>query len=60
MTPYHPLLDRHDAMIHNEPWGDGRREKLVAEMDQVWDRMTPRQRDKAMAYAWVLYRRRIV
>jgi len=47
MNPYEPLLLRYHALIDREPWWDGARIKLVAEMDLVWGRMTHQQRQDA-------------
>ena len=55
MNPYLPLLDRYRAMVHLEPWWDGRREALVAEMDRAWAKLSRAQQQQALAYARKLY-----
>ncbi len=57
LAAYCALLDRYDTMIRNEPWWDGRREKLVAEMDRVWVRLNETARNQAIAHSQWLYDR---
>lgn len=60
LSEYCKLLDRYDLLI-SEPspqWADGRREKLVAEMDKLWDRLTVAEQEEVGRYQWTLYLRR--
>jgi len=46
-------------MIFKEQWWDGRREKLVEEMDKVWKKMKFDEQQDALDYASELYYKRI-
>lgn len=51
LRDYHALLDT--------SWWDGRRERLVAEMEAAWKRLSGPEREAAQKYQWELYEQRI-
>ena len=59
VNSYNRYLDDYRKMIFNEKWWDGRREKLVALMDKLWNKMNESERDLALEYSAALYQKRI-
>lgn len=60
LTRYRDLLRRYHTMIFGEVWHDGRREKLVQEMDPVWARLSELERKQAVeVHARQMYEERL-
>jgi hypothetical protein len=55
---YLNLLTLYDKIIWEQPWWDGRRDALVAQMDPCWPRLSKQEQQEALAHAERLQARR--
>lgn len=58
LDEYRGLIDAYHELVDNGQWWVGQRELLAKRMDEVWGRLSLRQREEALRYAEEVWKKR--